>query len=159
MVVQSLPPENDAELLSEQKMQQFVSNAVEGMNPRDVTVVITYLPKKSSSPRPGDVKTLPSSGMGMPHAQSAPPPPVFEEELIGLKLDEESKDRLKVYLLIFFLILIVLSCALIVVIIQGSRTRRQLANMHGPAGNYPAIEGQIMDEHPGLSDGQDEDEF
>jgi len=156
VVIKATPMESGTEPLSEQKVQQFVANAVEGMNPRDVAVVITYLQRRGDIQKPGEVMNIQSSG-GM--ARSLPPP-VFEQELIGLKLDEESKDRLKIYLLIFFVILVVLSCALIVVIIQGSRIRRQLSSFQqGSAGNYPALEGQVMDEQTGLPSGRDQDEF
>lgn len=133
--------------LAESKVQQFVANAVEGMNPRDVTVVITYLPSQGERAEPGDVRTLPERKMGFQQPM-AMPPPVFSDELIGLKLDLESKDRLKVYLLIFFLILVILSCALIVVIVQGNRMRRSLEKFKGYAGEHPAIEGRLMDEGP-----------
>lgn len=133
--------------LSEAKIQEFVSNAVEGMNPRDVTVVLTYLPSEGAKFKTGDVKTLTPRGV-LAGQQPESPPPIFSSEIIGLKLDEESKDRLKVYLLIFFLVLVILSAALIVVIIQGSRVRKQLAELQMQVGDHPALEGHIMNEGP-----------
>ncbi len=150
--------------LTEPKIQQFVSNAVEGMNPRDVTVILTYLPTGNRLPRSRDVKSLPAPSMDLPSVPreegvEKPASITGGQELIGLKLDAESKGRLKVYLLAFFLILVVLSLALIVVIVQGSRMRRTLAALKGPAGNHPALEGQLLDEGPPeLTDGYPEDD-
>ncbi len=145
-VVKVKPDVTGASPLTESKIQQFVANSVEGMNPRDVSVVITYLPVEGYA-RPGDVKTMgPGPGVpGVPGAQAGLPPAV-EHKLIGLSLDAESKDKLKIYLLLFFIVLILLSSALIVVIIQGARMRRTLAALQGPAGGHPAIEGHVMEE-------------
>lgn len=140
--------------MTEAKIQQFVANTVQGMNPRDVAVVMTFLPVENKVLRPGDVQTLP---LQPPSSQPLQPgqqpgfslPLATQHELIGLKLDAESKDRLKVYLLIFFVLFIVLSFALIIIIVQGSRMRRTLATLQGSAGgNRPAIEGQVMDDGP-----------
>jgi type III secretion system YscJ/HrcJ family lipoprotein len=147
IVIKAKPLDSGEGALSESKLQQFVSNAVEGMNPRDVTVVITYLPSTGQTFKPGDIKTFPRTGPSV-GSQAQMPPPVFSDEIIGLKLDTESKDKLKMYLLIFFLILIVLSAALIVVIVQGSRTRRDLIDLQTQVGDHPAIEGHIMNEGP-----------
>jgi type III secretion system YscJ/HrcJ family lipoprotein len=158
VVVRVKPDPTGVSPITDAKIQQFVSNAVEGMNPRDVTVVISYLPVDEKTIRPGDVQTL-----GGPSGQIEPAaglPPSYDSEIMGLRLDPESKDRLKVYFLIFFLLLVVLSVALIVVIIQGSRMRRTLAALSGPAGERPAIEGHLMDEGPPrLEDRPPEDEL
>ena len=141
--------------ITESKIQQFVSNSVEGMNPRDVAVVISYLPVEGFG-RPGDVKTLGKTAPGLPQTG---PPAAVEHKLIGLSLDAESKDKLKVYLLLFFVVLIVLSAGLIIVIIQGARMRRTLAALQGPAGEHPALEGHILDEEQGALEEPPEDEF
>jgi type III secretion protein J len=147
VIIKARPPEEGEEQLAEAKLQQFVANGVEGMNPRDVTVIISYLPVSGKSFKPEGVKSISPGGM-LPQMTPATPPPVFTEELIGLRLDEDSKAKLKIYLLIFFILLIVLSSALIIVIVQHGRMRRDIQKMKGPAGRYPAIEGQVMDEGP-----------
>jgi type III secretion protein J len=146
VVVRAKPELSGLQTITEAKVQQFVANAVEGLNPRDVTVVISYLPVEEKVVRPGDVQTLPNRPMEAP--QQAAMAPSLQYELIGLKLDAESKDRLKVYVLVFFLLLVVLSVTLIIVIIQGSRVRRTLAALQGPAGQHPAIEGHVMEDNP-----------
>lgn len=159
VVVKAKPLEGGESALSEAKIQQFVSNAVEEMNPRDVTVIITYITDDGRAPKSGDVKSLgvppvaPSS-TGLDRQVQARPA-VHSDELVGLKMDTESKEKLKVYILIFFVLLILLSSALIVVIIQGSRMRRTIGQLKTHVGDHPAIEGHIMDEGPrGLTRGE-----
>ena len=157
-VIRVKPEESGLSPITEAKLQQFIANSVEGLNPRDVAVMISYLPVPGRA-RPEDVRTLPTGRVGGPAVAPALPPAV-QHELMGLKLDAESKDRLKVYLLIFFLVLVILAVVLIIVIVQGSRIRRTLAALSGPAGDHPAIEGQIMEEGPPrLEEGPPEDEF
>jgi type III secretion protein J len=159
IVLRVEPNAYGADALTEPKIQQFVANAVEGMNPRDVTVIVSYIPVSNRSKR-GELNapsktpfagSLGGNGIqapGLAPKGAGSPPPVMTHELVGLNLDSESRDRLKVYLLIFFLILVILSVALIVVIIQGSRMRRTLNALKGPAGEYPAIEGEVLEEGP-----------
>jgi type III secretion protein J len=155
-VVKVKPDPSGESPITESKIQQFVSNSVEGMNPRDVAVVISYLPVEGFG-RPGDVKTIGrTTTPGLPEAGV---PAAVQHKLIGLSLDAESKDKLKIYLLLFFIILIVLSAALIVVIIQGARMRRTLAALQGPAGEHPALEGHILDEEHALEEPPEEDEL
>ncbi len=153
VIVKLIPPETGQETLTEAKIQRFVANAVEGMNARDVTVIISYVSAysayKEPKIRPGEVTTI-AGEKSKAKAKAS----ILEDELVGLKLDEESKKRLKIYLLIFFLLLILLSTGLIVTIVQASRMRRKLADMkHGA---HPAVEGQVMDEGPPQIEGQNQ---
>ena len=145
VIVKMKPSETGTPSLTEAKVQEFVANAVEGMNPRDVTVVLTYIPVSGQTIRPGQVMTLPPKGAEVPQT----PQPMMEKELVGLRLDAASKERLKIYLLIFFLLLMILSAGLIISIVQGSRMRRRLAEFErGEAGRHPAVEGKVLDEGP-----------
>ena len=161
VVVKTRPMPNGEPPISEAKIQQFVANAVEGLNPRDITVVITYLPSQYRTPKSNDVvnveNTLASSKLNV----GGGTPEVFSSKIMGLKLDEVSKDKLKKYILMFFLILIVLSFALIIAVIQASRMRRKIASMQeGPAGQHPALEGQVIDDSPPeLNDGENDEEL
>ena len=142
-IIKLKPDMPGVKAVTEAKIQQFVANAVEAMNPRDVTVIFSYLgeelvpaarlPKPSKVPIPGVAPA---------------PEAVISHDLVGLKLDARSKGRLKIYLLVFFLLLVFLSATLIVVIIQGSRMRKTLAALSGPVGEHPAIEGQVLEEEP-----------
>ncbi|MFH1874688.1 MAG: hypothetical protein ABH859_05840 [Pseudomonadota bacterium] len=151
VIVKLIPPAAGQEPLTEAKIQRFVANAVENMNARDVTVIMSYLTTdKRQQIRPGEVASITGSPSGVQA------PLIFEDELVGLKLDEASKKRLKIYLLIFFLLLILLSTGLIVTIVQASRTRRKLAEIKQHGGTYPAIEGQVMHEGPPRLEGTDQ---
>lgn len=146
VIVKLQPPDPGEQQLTEAKVQQFVANSVEGLNPRDVAVILTYIPSASTTLRPGEVRTLmPRTG----ETQIAPPAAIMEKEIVGLRMDAASKERLKIYLLVFFLLLIVLSGGLVISIVQGSRMRKKLAEMQtGGMGNYPAIEGQVVEKGP-----------
>jgi len=162
VVVKIKPETVGTDSVTEPRIQQFVANAVEGMNPRDVTVIISYLQTPDQPLKPGDVKTLPTRAPGLPPpaAVQSGKAPAVAHEVMGLKVDEESKGRLKAYMLVFFVLLIVLSSALIIMIVQGSRMRRTLAALQGPAGEHPAIEGEFMeDAPPRLEEGERQDEL
>ncbi len=154
VIVKLKQSETGVPSLTEAKVQEFVANSVEGMSSRDVTVVLSYIPAAGQTIRPGQVMTLPPKGTELPTVGGVAP--TMDKELVGLRLDQASKERLKIYLLVFFFLLIILSAGLIISIVQGSRMRRKLAAMEGgQAGKYPAVEGNVMDEEPPrLGDGR-----
>ncbi|MBI4212516.1 MAG: hypothetical protein HY540_07760 [Deltaproteobacteria bacterium] len=126
--------------ITEAKLQEFVANAVERLNPRDVSVIISYLFDNDAA-RPGDVRTLPLQE-NLPALSGEEKGP--KQKMLGLSLDSASKSRLKAYLLVFFVLLVFLATALIIMIVQGGRMRRRLEELSG--GGHPALEGQVMDE-------------
>jgi type III secretion protein J len=157
-IIKIKSPEAGESPITEAKIQQFVANAVEGMNPRDVTVIITYLtPEKGKAIRPGEVTSLvPKVTEGAKMEEGAP----LDKELVGLRLDEESKKRLKIYLLAFFLLLMILSTGLIISIVQASRMRRKIYQIQREHAQYPAVEGQVMEEAPPqLEEGEPPESF
>lgn len=148
VVVRVKPSSQGVETISESKIQQFVANSVEGMNPRDVTVIISYIMPDEKAMRPGDVKTLAPEGFPGVSGQKPEMKPEIKDELIGLRLDAQSKGKLKIYLLIFFVLLTLVSAGLIVAIVKASRLRQTLASFQGSMTNYPSIDGQVVDEAP-----------
>ena len=130
VVIRAKPNDTRDAPITEGKIQQFVANTVEGMNPRDVAVVISYLSGE-------DRKVAPQQTAGMTMGTET------QEQLLGLTLDASSKDRLKVYLLLFFLILVLLAAALLVSIVQASRMRRSLAVLQGPGGGKPVVQATL----------------
>jgi len=159
VIIKLRPSENKGEdPITEAKIQQFIANSVEGLNQRDVAVVISYLSTTEKRPiRPGDVAII--SPQTRNNEQVVGSTGDMSEELVGLKLDTKSKQRLKIYLLVFFILLIVLSVGLIISIVQANRMRRKLGELEqGRVEKYPAIEGKIMDEGPPqLEDGREEE--
>ncbi|PIR25473.1 MAG: hypothetical protein COV43_05345 [Deltaproteobacteria bacterium CG11_big_fil_rev_8_21_14_0_20_42_23] len=117
--------------VTEAKIQQFVANAVEGLNPRDVAVIISYIQSderigaESSSSLVPEVMDVKSSSA----ADSASSFPSLEtdESLLGLNLDASSKEKLRLYFLGFFTLLLLLSAGLIVSIVSAARMRKKVA--------------------------------
>ena len=96
-VVRSKP--SPSSNLSEAKIQLFVANAVEGLNPRDVAVIISYIDAPFNQLKSRDM--LSSSSVTNIGPDMAMLPNTTTEEVIGLKMDVESKKKLKIYVLIF----------------------------------------------------------
>ncbi len=92
--------------ITESKIQRFISNTVENLDPRDVSVVITYI---------------------------QPPEEVRKEAMIknsvivaGIKMDISSKKTFKTYALVTLVILIGISAALIFSLFQLIKLRQQV---------------------------------
>ena len=140
VVIKSQSPQAGESGLSEVKIQEFVANSVEGLAPRDVSVLLHFMAPEGKMLKPGDTLILPK-GAG----EVAAAPEIPTSRLMGLKLDTTSRERLKIYLILFFGVLVVISIALLVVILQGGRVRQELKMLK--AGNPPpAIEGQVLSE-------------
>ncbi|OGQ21551.1 MAG: hypothetical protein A3I05_03360 [Deltaproteobacteria bacterium RIFCSPLOWO2_02_FULL_44_10] len=135
--------------ISEAKIQQFVANAIEGLNPRDVSVIISYISSGTPTLQPGDVLSLTTPT----REGSSFSPEEQGQELLGLSLNETSKSKLKLYFLIFFLLLVLLSTALIIVIVQGSRLRRELSQTR----DMRTIEGRVVETPRQLQEGEEEE--
>ncbi len=162
-VVRVKPDPSGLNAVTEAKIQQFVANSVEGMNPRDVAVMISYLPSDEKVLRPGDVQsfgTVPTPGAPPGQLPSGVAvAPAVQYELAGLKLDAESRDKLKVYIMVGLLFMIGMGTVLIVVIIQASRMRRTLSVLKGSFGGRPALEGHLEEGPQQLEDQQPPEEF
>jgi len=135
------------ELITESKIKEFVANSVEGLNPRDVAVIITYLP--------GPEKFVATQDYRLPKGAASSKDVVKakdekrESKLVGLNLTEESKERLKIYLLIFFVALVLLSSGLIIAIVYASRLRRKSSSSERgliPSDKRSAVEGEVLED-------------
>lgn len=152
VVIKAQKPQLGESALSEVVIQQWVSNTVEDLAPRDVSVLINYVAPIGTTLRPGETVTLPHTpGSG----EEAATPEGSVVRLMGLQLNPASRQRLKVYLLVFFTILVLLSLALIVTILQSRRTRQELKALQG--GETPLVleEGGAR---PRLPPGKQEEE-
>lgn len=139
VVLKAKPPATGPSSLNEIQIQQFVANSVDGMAARDVSVLLHFISPSGTRVRPGETVLLPPA-----RTPSAEAGVEAEARLMGLKLDAASKERLKVYLIIFFAVLVLLSAALIVSILQTSRSRQELKTLR--SGQAPAIEGRVIEE-------------
>lgn len=148
IVVKAMPSDSGQETLSESKLQQFVANAVENLNPRDVSVIITYITPPKRGLLPGQTLILPNAAGGGKQLDAAKP----ISRIAGLDVVEGSQTRLRVYLVIFFIVLIALAAALVLTVIRTSRMRQELEEFKGTAGGPALPEGKSED-RPKLTSG------
>lgn len=137
VVIKTQSPAVGETPLSEVQIQQFVANAVEGMSPRDVSVLLHFVAPLGTKLKPGETILLPKGPFTK--GTKAAEAPMIESQLMGLKLNPSSKERLKIYLIIFFFVLVLLSAALIFSILQMSRAREELRVLKGTP---PALKGK-----------------
>lgn len=142
VVIKALASNEPNSSLNEVQIQQFVANAIEGMNPRDVAVLLHFMAPVGTKLLPGQTVLLPK---GVSPSQAKPKAEEGTEKLLmGLRLDQDSKDRLKVYLIVFCTVLVVISIALILSIVQVGRMRQELKGLRsGP--QRPALEGEVLE--------------
>ncbi|PIR17498.1 MAG: hypothetical protein COX62_03575 [Deltaproteobacteria bacterium CG_4_10_14_0_2_um_filter_43_8] len=149
VVIKARPSDIPQDVLSESKIQQFVANAVENMNPRNVAVIVTYISSPKRGLMPGQSLIL-SSTPDPASNQRVEDSPVTR--IAGLEVVSSSQSRLKIYLAIFFIVLAVLAAALIITVIRTSRTRSDRGD--GAPGERPMIEGKVVEGQPRLKDGR-----
>lgn len=131
VVIKAQPPIEGETALNEVQVQQFVANAVEGMSPRDVSVLLHMMAPLGKELKPGETILLPKGPFPSKGDKSLAIEAEGQAQLMGLKLNPASKERLKIYLMIFFVILILLSAALVFSILQMSRAREELRALKG----------------------------
>ncbi len=148
VIVKVRPPDVGQEAISEAKIQQHVANTVDNLNPRDVSVIITYITPPKHGLLPGQSLILPSATENQ--RQNLEEKPVTR--IAGLEVVGESNGKLKIYLAIFFLILAILAIVLVFTVIKASRMRHELQDYKG--GDAKLIEGKIVDDRPRLGDGR-----
>lgn len=92
--------------ITEPKAQRFISNSVENLDPRDVSVVITYMqgPEDVARQSAGSAKLV---------------------SIAGLKMDAPSKDTFKVYALSVLILLVGVSVALVFTLLKLTHLRKQ----------------------------------
>lgn len=148
VVIKARPTDMPQDVLTEVKIQQFVANTVENLNPRDVSVIITYIAVPRRGLLPGQSLILPSSSDTS--KSSAEEKPVTR--IAGLEVVSNSQGRLKIYLAVFFLVLAVLAAALIVTVIRTSRKRGGSKGFEDS--DKPLIEGKVVEDRPKLKEGR-----
>lgn len=148
VIIKAKPTTTSASSLTESKIQQFVANTVENLNPRDVSVIITYI----SVPRQG---VYPGQSVILPSAADVARAKVEDQSVTrvaGLDVVANSQKRLKIYLSIFFVVLAAMAGGLVVMVIRHSRMRQELKDFKGESA--PMIEGRVMEEPRKLSGGK-----
>lgn len=134
VVVKAKTPEGGQSTLTESKVQQFVANSVEDLNPRDVSVIITYM-SEGRGLMPGETLVLPPQERGVEKLPTT--------RVVGVEVTKAGGERLKVYLAVFFGILVILSAALIITIVRTARMRQELKSYQG---SKALVEGSVVEE-------------
>lgn len=133
----------------EGNIQRFISNAVEDLDPRDVTVIISYVepPQKVIAQGP---QAAPDGG----EAEATAPEGALAT-IAGLTLHENSLRRFKIYAIVFLAILIAVSTGLILNVIKLTRMRQELkvSRAQGAAGT-PLLEEGSQGATPQLKSGE-----
>lgn len=148
VIIKAKPSVAAESSLTESKIQQFVANTVENLNPRDVSVIITYI----AAPRQG---VYPGQSVILPSAKDVANTKTDDQSLTrvaGVDVVEGSQKRFKVYLSIFFIVLAALAGGLVFMVIRHSRMRQELKDFKGESA--PMIEGKVVDEQKRLSGGK-----
>lgn len=125
VVIKVRPTSQAMASLTEEKVQRFVANAVEKLDPRDVSVVLAYTGPPPDGVRPGQTLILPEATASKP---GQPVPGAGSEDVVrvaGLMVSAASAGRLKLYLGIFLGILAMLALGLVVMVIQSNRMRQE----------------------------------
>lgn len=141
----------------EVNMQRFISNAVENLDPRDVTVIISRVESPDKVLVEGPQGAAPDGGEG----GVAAPPPGKLATIAGLVLHQESLKRFKIYAVVFLILLIGVSAALILNVIKLTKMRQELkvARAHGGVGEAsatPLLEEGSQGGAPQLQSGEGE---
>ncbi|MBI2337216.1 MAG: hypothetical protein HYU97_10710 [Deltaproteobacteria bacterium] len=125
--------------LTEAKIQRYVANAVEGLDPRDVAVVLSFVDLPKSM---GEGPTV--VGNNLPQNMTS---------IAGMVMTSASKGRFKIYASVMLVLLIVVSAGLIFNVIRMTKLRQELkiAKLNaGPAAltateNPKMIEAKVVE--------------
>lgn len=142
VVLKVRPTEQATATLTEEKIQRFVANAVEKLDPRDVSVILTYTGAPSGGILPGQSLILPPAAQaGAAKSGSGAAADADTTTIAGMTMSTASVGRLKLYLGIFLALLAGLALGLIVMVVQASRMREQIQQqVLPPAGAPPQLQ-------------------
>lgn len=135
--------DSEGESVTESRIQRFISNTVENLDPRDVSVIVSY----SESPE----KILaggPLSPTSMASTEAAGK--IGNVGIAGLSMHEGSLKRFKIYATCMLVLLLGVSAALIVNVIKLTRMRQELKVSKAQAGLSELPSGETP---PLLADG------
>ena len=106
--------------LSDQRVQDIVANAVSGLDPRDVAVVISYL--DSGLPKPKGTEDVTKD---CPEVVASPEgTPANLVTVAGLSMDESSAQKFKVVTVAFLFLFLLIAAAFIYVLLKMSKVRK-----------------------------------
>lgn len=140
LIIKIRPTAEAQATLTEAKLQRVVASAIPELEPRDVTVIVSYVGGAPQGALPGHAPPVVSAGGPFsPNAPVAMPSRSgVTVTVAGVEVASESSGRLKIYLAVFLGLLALLSIALIVTIIHTHRVRQEARTPSG------TVDGQLM---------------
>lgn len=137
LVIKIRPTVEAQATLTEARLQRVVASAIPDLDPRDVTVIISYVGGLPSSGMPGQAP--PVFTAGEPTAPLILPSKSTNTVTVaGVEVASESSNRLKVYLAVFLGLLALLSIALVVTVVHTHRIRQEARTPSD------TVDGQLM---------------
>jgi len=141
--------------VTEVRMQRFISNAVENLDPRDVSVIINYVepPQDVISQGPAVATTATTATPGLSAKLAT---------IAGLIMDTDSVKRFKIYAVVMLVMLLGISAGLILNVIRLTKMRQELKVSKaqggfaevGGGGSPPLLEDGSKSSEPHLSTGE-----
>lgn len=135
LVIKIRPTAEAQATLTEAKLQRVVASAVPDLDPRDVTVITSFVGGLPAGALPGSAPPVMSSG---PVAAAPVAKAANTVTVAGVDVSSESSGRLKIYLGVFLGLLALLSIALIVTIIHTHRIRQEAKTPNS------TVDGELM---------------
>lgn len=127
---------NITDVVTEAKIQQFVANAVTGMDMRDVAVIISPIDGAPEEHANSPVETVVATTT--PSAETVTPVLSGDSvELGGMTMDADSAKKFKVMASLFLFFFVVLSGSLIFVLLKLARVRQGTSHALVPAPQIP----------------------
>lgn len=140
LIIKIRPTPEAQATLTESKLQRVVASAIPDLDPRDVTVIMSYVGGLPAGTLPGQAPPVVTAGAST--SSLAVVPTVSKSGLTvtvaGVEVSTESSGRLKIYLSVFLGMLALLSIALIVTVIHTHRVRQEARTPSG------TVDGQLM---------------
>lgn len=112
--------------LSEQRVQDIVSNTVSGLDPRDVTVVISYLDAGLPSVNLPD-STTPVTKDCPEVAQTSDGQSAELVSVAGLEMEAQSAQKFKVVAVAFLFLFLLIAAAFVYVLLKMSKGRNEVS--------------------------------
>lgn len=127
-VVLQLSELGDPEMFTEAKIQQFVSNAVTGMDMRDVVVLISRVTPAA----PVEAMEVPvvtaAQSMNAEEVSETETEPMDASEtvsVLGVKMDQDSVGNFRLLAVLVLVIFVILSAVLVYAFVKNARVRQQ----------------------------------
>lgn len=140
LVIKVRPTPEAQATLTEAKLQRVVASAISELDPRDVTVIMSYVGGLPAGSLPGQAPPVITAGS--PTSSPAVTPSVAKSgptvTVAGVEVSTASSGRLKLYLSVFLGLLALLSIALIITVIHTNRVRQESRTPSG------TVDGQLM---------------